>query len=59
MNQARVTEGKASLFPATPEALARRDAALRGLAALPAGAERPEHSALTLPAFTDVMAERC
>ncbi|MCO5992077.1 FAD-dependent monooxygenase [Actinoallomurus rhizosphaericola] len=51
MNQALVTEGNAALFPSTPEALAERNAALRGLTALPGDTERPEHSALTLPDF--------
>lgn len=52
MNQATVTEGNASLFPSTPEALARRNDALRELPFLPDDTGRPEHSALTLPDFT-------
>ncbi|GAA4613212.1 FAD-dependent monooxygenase [Actinoallomurus liliacearum] len=51
LNQALVTEGNAALFPSTPEALAERNDALRRLTALPGETERPEHSALTLPAF--------
>jgi len=50
-NQALVTEGKATLFPATAEALAERNAALRKLTTVPAPTPRPEHSALTLPDF--------
>ncbi|HEX7306828.1 FAD-dependent monooxygenase [Lentzea sp.] len=50
-NQALVTEGDAQLFPATAEALAARNEALRELTALPADAGRPEHSAMTLPEF--------
>jgi 2-polyprenyl-6-methoxyphenol hydroxylase-like FAD-dependent oxidoreductase len=51
LNQALVTEGNATLFPTTPEALAERNAFLRGRTALPADTGRPEHSALLLPAF--------
>ena len=51
LNQARVSAGDAALFPRTEEALAQRNAALRRLAALPAEAERPEHSALVLPDY--------
>ncbi len=47
LNQALVSEGDAALFPRTAEALARRDAMVRGLTALPSH-ERPEHSAITL-----------
>jgi 2-polyprenyl-6-methoxyphenol hydroxylase-like FAD-dependent oxidoreductase len=50
-NQATVTEGKATLFPTTAEALAQRNAALRQLTEAPAPTPRPEHSALTLPDF--------
>ncbi len=50
-NQALVSEGKATLFPTTAEALAQRNAALRQLTAAPARAPHPEHSALTLPDF--------
>jgi 2-polyprenyl-6-methoxyphenol hydroxylase-like FAD-dependent oxidoreductase len=46
-NQAMVGEGQATLFPATAEALERRNAALRQVPRTP----RPEHSALTLPDF--------
>ena len=51
LNQARVSEGDATLFPRTEEALAQRNAALRRLATLPATPERPEHSALVLPDY--------
>jgi 2-polyprenyl-6-methoxyphenol hydroxylase-like FAD-dependent oxidoreductase len=51
LNQALVTEGNATLFPTTAEALARRDAALRDLVSLPADTGRPEHTALRLPSF--------
>ena len=50
-NQALATEGDALLFPTTVEALARRDALLRQGSVTPQAAGRPEHSALTLPAF--------
>ncbi|HKQ43061.1 MAG TPA: FAD-dependent oxidoreductase [Pseudonocardia sp.] len=50
-NQALVAEGDALLFPTTVEALARRDALLRQGRVTPQAAGRPEHSALTLPAF--------
>jgi 2-polyprenyl-6-methoxyphenol hydroxylase-like FAD-dependent oxidoreductase len=50
-NQALVAEGDALLFPTTVEALARRDALLRQGSVTPQAAGRPEHSALTLPAF--------
>ncbi|MEU0530798.1 FAD-dependent monooxygenase [Amycolatopsis tolypomycina] len=50
-NQALVSEGQATLFPSTPEALERRNAALRQLTTAPPPAPRPEHSALTLPDF--------
>ncbi|GHG02394.1 MULTISPECIES: FAD-dependent monooxygenase [Amycolatopsis] len=50
-NQALVTAGQATLFPATAEALERRNAALRQLTAVPRSEPRPEHSALTLPDF--------
>jgi 2-polyprenyl-6-methoxyphenol hydroxylase-like FAD-dependent oxidoreductase len=50
-NQALVAEGDALLFPTTAEALARRDALLRRGNVTPQAAGRPEHSALTLPAF--------
>jgi 2-polyprenyl-6-methoxyphenol hydroxylase-like FAD-dependent oxidoreductase len=52
MNQALVSEGNAALFPSTPEALTERNDALRQLTSLPDDPGRPEHSALTLPAFT-------
>ncbi len=50
-NQNLVEEGNAELFPGTAEALAARNAALRERTTMPAGAGRPEHSALTLPEF--------
>ena len=50
-NQATVSEGKSTLFPATAADLERRNAALRQLAKSPSGSPRPEHSALTLPDF--------
>ncbi|MFD2797050.1 FAD-dependent monooxygenase [Promicromonospora vindobonensis] len=49
MNQALVDNGGARLFPTTAEALDRRNAMLRGLAAMPATTPRPAHSALVLP----------
>ncbi|MGW4058171.1 FAD-dependent monooxygenase [Amycolatopsis sp. NPDC004747] len=49
-NQALVTEGQVTLFPATAEALERRNAALRQFTEVPR-APKPEHSALTLPDF--------
>lgn len=51
LNQALVAEGDALLFPTTAEALARRNALLRSGAVGPQSTGRPEHSALTLPAF--------
>ncbi|MGW4483470.1 FAD-dependent monooxygenase [Amycolatopsis sp. NPDC004368] len=51
-NQALVSEGNATMFPATAEALAARNAALRRLTTLPDSPGRPEHSALVLPDFT-------
>ncbi|MCP2257117.1 2-polyprenyl-6-methoxyphenol hydroxylase [Streptoalloteichus tenebrarius] len=52
LNQALVTEGNASMFPNTAEALAERNAALLKLTSLPADTGRPAHSALQLPTFT-------
>ncbi|MFD7700225.1 FAD-dependent monooxygenase [Streptomyces caelestis] len=52
LNQGLAGRGGATLFPATPQALAERNDRLRGLGALPSGEGRPAHSALTLPAFT-------
>ncbi|MFG3212819.1 FAD-dependent monooxygenase [Streptomyces tendae] len=51
LNQDLVGEGGATLFPTTAHALDRRNARLRGLAAMPAPKPRPAHSALTLPSF--------
>ncbi|MFG3130823.1 FAD-dependent monooxygenase [Streptomyces tendae] len=51
LNQDLVGEGGATLFPTTAQALDRRNARLRGLAAMPAPKPRPAHSALTLPSF--------
>ncbi|MEV7045747.1 FAD-dependent monooxygenase [Amycolatopsis sp. NPDC051061] len=50
-NQALVSEGKATLFPTTAEALEQRNAALRQITEAPAREPHPEHSALTLPDF--------
>ncbi|ADJ45749.1 FAD-dependent oxidoreductase [Amycolatopsis mediterranei S699] len=50
-NQALVSEGQATLFPATAEALERRNTALRQLTTARRRTPRPEHSALTLPDF--------
>ncbi|MFF0745542.1 FAD-dependent monooxygenase [Streptomyces sp. NPDC004111] len=50
-NQDRIGVGDARLFPTTAEALERRNDMLRALAAGPAPAGRPAHSALTLPDF--------
>ncbi|MGH3622585.1 MAG: hypothetical protein ACRDQ5_12455, partial [Sciscionella sp.] len=58
MNQALVTEGNARLFPSTPEALSQRNTTLRSLSSLPDDAGRPEHSALTLPTFSNPTVEQ-
>ncbi|MDR7275240.1 FAD-dependent monooxygenase [Catenuloplanes atrovinosus] len=50
-NQALVTAGDARLVPRTAEALARRNAALRDLTAVPEPGGRPAHTALRLPTF--------
>ena len=50
-NQGLVDVGSAELFPATAEALAARNAALRERTTMPAESGRPEHSAFTLPDF--------
>ncbi len=50
-NQALVSKGQATLFPATAEALESRNAALRQLTTAPPAEPRPEHSALTLPDY--------
>lgn len=55
VNQALVSKGDAALFPGTAEALAQRNDALRQVTALPADTDRPEYSALTLPAFAAAM----
>ncbi|MCX4712227.1 MULTISPECIES: FAD-dependent monooxygenase [Streptomyces] len=55
LNQDRVGEGDAVLFPATARALEQRNAMLRGLAAPPPAEGRPAHSALVLPEFTPVV----
>jgi len=52
LNQALVTEGDATLFPNTAEALAQRNGALRDLTTLPADTGRPAHTARHLPTFT-------
>lgn len=50
VNQDQVGEGDAALFPATAQALERRNEMLRALGgAVPAAGGRPAHSALTLP----------
>ncbi|GAA2525181.1 FAD-dependent monooxygenase [Winogradskya humida] len=49
LNQALVDNGGATLFPATAQALERRNTMLRGLDAMPSATTRPAHSALTLP----------
>ncbi|MET8995625.1 FAD-dependent monooxygenase [Amycolatopsis sp. NPDC004169] len=49
-NQALVTEGQATLFPTTAEALEQRNAALRQFTEVPRE-PKPEHSALVLPEF--------
>jgi 2-polyprenyl-6-methoxyphenol hydroxylase-like FAD-dependent oxidoreductase len=54
LNQARVGVGDATLCPTTAEALARRNERLRDLTTMPPETGRPEHSALTLPAFAGV-----
>ncbi|MFG1698515.1 FAD-dependent monooxygenase [Nonomuraea sp. NPDC049309] len=51
LNQAFVDGGGSHIFPATAEEMERRDAMLRDLVEGPAPAERPAHSALTLPDF--------
>ncbi|MEV6903671.1 FAD-dependent monooxygenase [Amycolatopsis sp. NPDC051372] len=51
-NQALVSVGNATMFPATADALAERNAHLRELTTLPVGPGRPEHSALELPDFS-------
>ncbi|MGC9381679.1 FAD-dependent monooxygenase [Streptomyces sp. MH13] len=49
LNQGLVGKGGATLFPATPQALERRNNRLRELSTLPSGEGQPAHSALTLP----------
>ncbi|ANB04528.1 FAD-dependent oxidoreductase [Streptomyces ambofaciens] len=49
LNQELVGEGRATLFPTTPEALEQRNERLRRLSTLPSAEPRPAHSALTLP----------
>ncbi|TQS43947.1 FAD-dependent monooxygenase [Cryptosporangium phraense] len=51
LNQALVGAGEATMFPSTPEALARRNAMLTQLTEIPSDAE-VAHSALVLPDFT-------
>ncbi|MEV3965776.1 FAD-dependent monooxygenase [Nocardia sp. NPDC050193] len=51
LNQNQVGKGDAALFPATEQALQQRNEMLRNLSAMPVPAERPAHSALTLPEF--------
>ncbi|MFE3445863.1 FAD-dependent monooxygenase [Nocardia sp. NPDC059180] len=49
LNQAQVGKGDAALFPATADALEKRNNTLRGLTAMPSETGRPAHTALTLP----------
>ncbi|GAA1936027.1 FAD-dependent monooxygenase [Streptomyces durmitorensis] len=50
VNQAKVGEGDATLFPTTARALEQRNDMLRGLSTMPPSPEgQPAHSALTLP----------
>lgn len=49
MNQGRIGEGDATLFPTTAPALERRNTLLRNLSTMPPTKGRPAHSALTLP----------
>ncbi|WP_063129713.1 FAD-dependent monooxygenase [Nocardia fusca] len=51
LNQNQVGKGDAALFPATAQSLQQRNEMLRNLSAMPTPAERPAHSALTLPEF--------
>lgn len=51
LNQALVSAGDAALLPVTEEALAQRNAALRGLSSRPEATDRSAHTALTLPSF--------
>jgi 2-polyprenyl-6-methoxyphenol hydroxylase-like FAD-dependent oxidoreductase len=55
MNQATVSEGKASMIPATPEQLEQRTASLRAVSAIPASEDtaRAVHSALDLSEYDD------
>jgi 2-polyprenyl-6-methoxyphenol hydroxylase-like FAD-dependent oxidoreductase len=54
VNQALVDTGAATLFPATADALERRNARLRGLADLPSAPVRPAHSAHSALALSDL-----
>jgi 2-polyprenyl-6-methoxyphenol hydroxylase-like FAD-dependent oxidoreductase len=51
LNQAMVSEGDATLFPNTAQALERRNAALRAMTSLPTDTGRPAHTAIRLPDF--------
>jgi 2-polyprenyl-6-methoxyphenol hydroxylase-like FAD-dependent oxidoreductase len=51
LNQELANEGDTALFPATEEALRKRNAALRTLSALPAEPPHATYSALTLPDY--------
>lgn len=53
LNQALVTEGGATMFPNTADALEQRNAMLRDLSSLPADEGKPAYTALTLPVFVD------
>ncbi|WP_221352107.1 FAD-dependent monooxygenase [Streptomyces beigongshangae] len=54
VNQALVDNGAATLFPATAQALERRNTMLRDLTTLPSAPVRPAYSALALPGFAPV-----
>ncbi|QUQ72152.1 FAD-dependent monooxygenase [Kutzneria sp. CA-103260] len=51
LNQDLVDEGGSTYWPATAEALAQRNEALRGLTTMPADEDRPAYTALVLPDF--------
>ncbi len=49
LNQSQVDAGDAALFPATAEALEKRNTRLRDLTTSPPPSARPAHTAITLP----------
>jgi 2-polyprenyl-6-methoxyphenol hydroxylase-like FAD-dependent oxidoreductase len=53
-NQDQIGKGDAALFPTTARDLKQRNDMLRNLSTMPPRAERPAHSALTLPEFMTV-----